>query len=540
MAKQLITIDSVWNGQSSSQYFYGGGQYLAGVGIDPFLPISDSVGDRGSSGVLRPSGYEAFSGAAVDANPYWIITNPKDTKVYVVLNNGALLSYTSAFGSETDIGTATSSSGNGAAYYNNYIYIATNTDISRYGPLDGSPSLANTWWTSTLSLTQMRNTTYPSIRGSGTLPNHPMHVHADGQLYVGDFDSGSTTDTTRGKGLIHAINTKYGSAEGDTNNGSTYNVLDLPPGYMPTCLASFGEDLVIGAIQQGSDSTLIQGKAALFFWDTISSSFYNVVELPDALVTGLRNNNGALYVFSGSVTTGSDVANGYRMSIYVGGQTTRTIYYSNTGGPPLQGAIDSIGDRLVWGTFDQVQTTTAGSPTYYAVVKAWGTENPSLPSGVHGIINTTATGAAGDGLVTAVKFAQQDSFSKPKLVVGHRDASGSALDKSGTTYGTAVWHSQMFNIGRKGTIKRIRMNFPAAVAANMTLTPKVFTDDFSGSSTSGLTVVNSTNYANSERHVEYFPDINFDHNFVLELTWTGTALLPVLLPIEIEIETHGD
>lgn len=537
MATQKLLIESIWGGETSSQYFTAKGQYLKTIGIDPFFPISDSVGDRRAAGVLRPVSYAVFSSTNVTANPYWILTNPKDTNIYTVLNNGRLISYSSSFGSETLIGTATSSSGNGATYYNNYLYVATNTDVSRYGPLTSSPSLSNTVWTgSTLGTqTAMQNTTYPSIRGSGTLPNHVMHVHVDGQLYMCDFDSGTSTDTTRGKGLIHAIQTKYGTAEGDTNNGSAYNVLDLPPGYMPTCLESYGNSLVIGAIQ-GSNGTIGQGKAALFFWDTYSPSFYAQVELSDFLVTALRNVNGQLYVFSGNVTTGSDVSNGYRVSAYLGGETVKTVYYSSTGSSPLAGAVEEHGDRALWGTFDQKQTATAASPTYYGVVKSYGSHNPDLPGGIHTVINAPITGTAGDGIVMAIKNVQQGSLASPSLVLGHRDSTTTALSNRTTTYGTAVFQSQIFNVNRPFVIRKIRYSLGAAVAANMTITPTIYLDDFSSSSTSGLTVVNSTNYASSNRHVLYKPNISGNHNFCLELAWSGTALLPVLLPIEIEIE----
>ena len=70
----------------------------------------------------------------------------------------------------------------------------------------------------------------------------------------------------------------------------------------------------------------------------------------------------------------------------------------------------------------------------------------------------------------------------------------------------------------------------------MTIEPKVFTDNFSTSSTVGLKTINNTNYPNGERFVEFKPDINGINNFVLELRSTGTALLPINLPIEIDVE----
>lgn len=533
--KQVLTIQSIFEGVSPSQYFSRQGNYLGGIGIDPDLPASDSVGDRQTSGLLRPSGYASFDSGNVNANPYWILTTPKTSLVYTVLNNGRLISYNSALAiaSETLIGTPTSGSGNGGAYYNNALYLPTNTDISMYHPLNGTATLYNSRWTGSALGTQtaLTNTTYPSIRGSGVMPNHPMHVHTDDKLYFGDF--------LNGIGYIHYIKTSRTTKEGDTNNGSQYNALDLPFGFMPTDIESWGNDIVIAAIQT-SDSILNQGKSALFFWDTSSASFYNMVWMSDSLITALLNNNGKLYIWSGSISTGADVSNGYRISVYLGGQTTKQIYYSETGSPPLAGAVEAIGDRITWGTFEQLPTTTGASPEYYGVVMALGSKRHDIPQGVHGIINTKATGTAGDGIVTALKNVQQSSFAYPKYVVGWRDSTAFGLDKQSTTYGTSIFRSQMFNIGKRFKITNIRIPLAVAVAANMTITPKVFLDDYSSSSTTGLTVINNTNYANSERTIIYTPDISGKNNFCLELRWTGTALLPILFPILIEVETYND
>lgn len=536
-----ITINSIFGGQAPARYFVGDSQYMAGIGIDPDLPISDAVGDKQTSGVIRPSGYSDFSSTELNDHPLWFETSPKTSLLYAYLKNGKFLSYSSSFASETSIGTPTSGAGNGMAYYNNYIYLATPTDIARYGPLDGAAALTNTVWTgATLgSLTALVNTTYPSIRGAGVMPNHAMHRHVDNKLYICDYDSTSSTVANRGRGLIHAIKTKYTTAEGDTNDTSQYNVLDLPIGFMPVDIESYGNDIVIAAIQT-TNATLKQGRAALFFWDTTSDSFYNVVWLPDALVTALLNVNGYIYVFSGNISTGTDISNGYRISVYGGGNTVTQVYFSDVGSSPLAGAVDAFGEKVAFGTFTQIPSTTASAPEYYAQVMALGSKNRKFENGVHGIIKPTATATAADGLVTALKHVEQASYAAPKFIVGWRDATESGIDKAGTTYGTSVWRSQMFNINQAFKITRIKFSLGTAVAANMTITPKIFLDDFSSSATDGLTVINNTNYAGSERWVRYEPNISGNHNFCFELRFSGTALLPVLLPIEIEFELLGN
>jgi len=537
MAIIPIRFDSIFGGHTQFQYGAKPGQYLKGVGIDPDLPISDAVGDRLTSGAIRPSAYAKFSGANVTTNPIAIITTPKTSLIYAVTAGGRLISYTSSFGSETLVGTVAGSNAEGAAYYNNYIYIfgtgAGKNDVSRYGPLDNSPSLVDAVWTgATLgSQTALVNNTYPSLRGGGTIPQHWGHVHVDNKLYFCDFKNG--------KEQLHFIKTTKVTNEGDTNDGSTYNALDLPFGYYPVDIESYGTDLAVGAFQT-TNSTLSQGKAALFLWDTVSDSFYDQIPLLDPLVTSLLNNNGRLHIFSGAISTGSDVSNGYRVSILSGPQSVQEVLYSNEGHSPIQGAVGSIGNKLMWGSFQQVNTTTPSAPTYYASVMGFGSKDSSIPSGLHGIAKSTATATAGDGLVTAIASVQNSSFSYPKLAIGWRDSTSFGIDSQSTTYGTSLLQLPKVVVGKKFTVNSLRLNLPVAVAANMTLTPTIMLDDFSSAATDGLTVINSTNYPNSERHIQQYPTISGDHDFCLQLVSSGTALLPVLLPIEVIIETIED
>jgi len=142
-----ITIDSIFGGKASSALFLAQSQYLDAVGIDPDLPISDAAGDVLISGLIRPSAYAKFSSGSLTGNPLWIETNPKNALVYILTSTGKFISYDSALGSETVVATVANCTGNGMAYYNNYIYVFRNGDVDRYGPLDGSPSYTSGWWT---------------------------------------------------------------------------------------------------------------------------------------------------------------------------------------------------------------------------------------------------------------------------------------------------------------------------------------------------------------------------------------------------------
>ncbi len=532
--KTVVKIKNILGGLSPSEYYAGAGQYLGGLAIDPDTAISDAAGDVLTCGMIRPTSYASFSGANISGNPLWILTNPKDSNTYVYAADGKLVSYTSALtsASEVLIGTVSSSQGNGAVYYNNYLYLMSSTDVARYGPLNGTPALTASVWTSSTLGTQtaLTNTTYPTIFGSGTMPNHPGHVHADNKLYFVDFKDGI--------GYVHYIKTTKTTNEGDTNSGSTYNALDLPFGFMPTDVESYG-DLVVISGMQTSNGTIAQGQATIFFWDTISASFINPVPLPDAVVTALKNVNGTLYIFSGP-----GFGKGYRVSKYAGGYKTETIYFSEEGSPPLAGAVDAFGDKLVWGSHMQLSTTTAASPEYYPVVMAYGSKDPRIAMGVHPIAKPPVNGTSTDGVVTAVKYVEQDSFAIPRVVMGYRNASVTEMAKRSTTYGAWVWRAPVISVGAQFTIKQIRLQLAVPVSANTTITPTIFLDDKSssevGGTAAGLKIINNTNFPNSDRFIFWQVDIKGKGNFFLELRGSGTAICPVVLPIIFVLDVVGD
>ena len=518
-----VSITGVTGGLSSSPYLFSKGQFLNSVGIDPDSALTDNTNDFLASGVLRPTAFADFTSTVVTATPKWITTNPKDTKIYALLDNGRFVSYDKDFTNETLIATASTCTGNGMAYYNNYIYVFRNTDVDRYGPLNNSPAYATGVWTgATLgSQTALTNTTYPTMRDSVVLPNHVAFVHSDNALYFCDF--------VNGQGILHKIKTSKVTDEGDTDDGSSYNVLDLPFGLMPTAITNVGTSLVVAAIQT-SDTDLVQGSSRLFIWNAIASSFSTEIPITDPIISAVHNANGFVYVFSGGLGD-----NGYRIGYIAGASTVKGIYTSTDGHSPLPGAVDASGDKFYWGTIKKVMTTT--SPEYYGVVMSANSKNPNLPLGIQTPAKASLTATSSNGCIASVKIVQQASLSIQKPIFGWKSASVYGADKITTTYSTAIFHAPTIQVGRRFKIKRIRVNFGAAVAANMTLTAKIFLDNFTSSSLGSSRTINSANYANEELFVEWKDvDITGNNNFVLELRWSGTALLPVLMPIVIDVD----
>lgn len=371
MAKITLQITSIFNGWMPSAKAGEEGQFLASFGIDPDMPLTDSASDVKAGGVIRPVNYEAFSGSNVNAPPIAIITTPKNSNVYVVLSNGRLISYSSSLGSETLIGTVTGGAAHGAFYYNNYIYItgtgSSQDDVSRYGPLSNSPSLVdNVWKGATLgSKTALANTTYPTTLFSVGYLNHFGVIHVDNRAYFLDYNGG--------KGMVHYIKTKKTTDEGDTNDNSAYDFLDLPFNYIPVTVSSFGNDMVVAA-SQTSNNSIIQGKAVLFFFNPADTtpSFYRAVPLPDTICSVLKYDNGVLYGISG------DINGGYRLFRYVGGDAIESLKQIEEGNPPLQAAADFVANRLVW----------AADTTYPLVgsgLFAYGSKSDLFPRGLHHI-----------------------------------------------------------------------------------------------------------------------------------------------------------
>lgn len=526
MAKKTLAINSVLPGISPSQFFASQGQFLGSIAVDPDYPLTQS-GIR-TSGVLVPTRYEKFSGANVNAPVISIITTPKTSLVYVVLNNGRLISYSSSLGSETLIGTVAGGNAEGAFYYNNYIYItgtgASANDVSRYGPLNGVAALTDGVWTgATLgSQTALTNTTYPTIRGV-RIPNHWGFVHVDGAAYFVDF--------LNGQGYVHKIKTTRSAVEGDTNAGSTYAALTLPlgPSFFPTTLSNYSTDIAVITMNT-TDTVIDQGKSSIFLWDAFNQAetAYREIDLPDPMATAIKDYNGAPVIWTGNAVSG------VRMSQYLGGQVVKQIGFMEEGITPFPGAVTTEGNRLLWGAFTTYLATTAS-------VFALGSKDANIPMGLHNVIRTTSSGS--NPIVTAIKFVQQASNITPRAIVAWADGSGYGIDKLSTsaTY-NSIWRSNNFQIGKTFSIEKIRIPLGATVTTFMNIDVDVFIDD--GSTTHGLSAISPTSHGADTRYAVYKSpelDIIGRNNFYIQLRWnSGTGELPVQLPIQIEIEEFDD
>ena len=534
MRKQ-ITIDSVNGGIAQSQYFAGKGQYSVGVGIDPDMP-TDETSVR-SSGFLRPTSMAKFSGTEVTGVPLWFVTNPKTANTYLYANDGKIhtIDFSLAMGTALNAGAAlASSSGNGAEYYDNYILFATQTNMVAYGPLNGTPALITSRWTNGsytgtsggYGLSALTNTTYPSIRGV-QMPNHAMHNDLEsGRLFVCDVVGTPTADINRG--CLHQVSTTKTTVEGDTldtGNPTTYNVIDFDWGFYPSCLASYNADLAVGLFE-GTDTTIKQRNAKVAFWDKSAVAPHSIVELPDPLITAMKNVNGQLYVFSGNASGGC------RVSVFAGGYTFRELYYDEDGTPPLAGAVDALLYKILWGG-----STT--DPATYAVVKSLGSKRAGFMRADAMHIPYKASSSGATPTVTALKYIQHSSFIKPQPIIGWSDGSAKGLDKASTTYGTSIFRSEIFRVGVPFQIVSVSIPLKNTLTTNMYVQPRLLLDD--KTTTFQIQGISSANFPTATRRVVQHPTgCGGNNDFLLELEYSGSVLLTVSLPIIIVIDTLED
>jgi len=532
-----IRIENILGGHSPLTNFSNSGQFRASLGIDPGQPMDDTDSKYSTiaSGLIRPTASQKFSSTTIQKSPLWIKSNPKTNTVYVYDAQSSAYTIDSTMTTVTALNDRglLSGLGNGMAYYDNYMYFAKNTDILRYGPLNGTASFsldANmSYWVTTLAKTALVNTTYPvTYLNSLQIPNHHLHRHSDGRLYIADV-VGNT-------GTIHYIQTSKTTVEGDTNNGSTYDALDMGYGLWPTVIESYGTDLAIALFEGFSDSAnpqnnVRQKRAKIAFWDTTALSANKIVwvEFPDTIITAMKNINGTLYVVSGNHTN-----QGFRVTKFVGGYTFEEVYYSETGEPCLQGAIDGTLNRVLMGSHTTV-------PESDGCVYSYGLQKTGLGNGMFNVMR--ATGGTSSTSVTAVLLADNSELGFYAPIIGWTQAGDGStgvshgLDKQGTEYNHApsVYWSEMFRIGQHFKLTKIRIPLVQSVTTNMTIIPKIYTDDGNGT-TYTLTTINNTNY-NGKNYIDYKLDNTTGrNNFWLELRHSGIALLTVGLPIIISYE----
>ena len=441
MAKRTITISSIFEGLQPSKNFGSQNEYLAGIAIDPDMPLADTS-DLQPAGFIRPVNYSAFSSSEVDAAPIAILTEPKSNGTWVILTNGKVVFYTTALTSAAakSIGQVTGSSASGAFYYNNYIYITGTgtsfTDMSRVGPLNTLPydgqsgnftaGLVVTGGTSgatarivsdtdggatgTLVLENISgifqdNETITDTSTGSAAVNRTFASLITNGVWTG-ASLGSQTALTDTKYPTYLQSTLYLNHFGFTHTDGNAYVLDFKNGLgfihkVGTTLGTYEGDTNSGSAYQSVGSLSLPRNYLPF----CACSFGTDIAIISAKgIDSTTNQGGALlslwnaadelfyrhvplpdpmatwcgYINGSLYILSGSLSGGARLSRYVGGDAIETLKIAEDSKPPMQYAVAHVGNRIAWGN----STTT---PYISSGLLAYGSKSDLFPRGLHNI-----------------------------------------------------------------------------------------------------------------------------------------------------------
>lgn len=533
--KFQIKIESILGGQSPSTYFSNEDQFLYSHGINPGNSINSA--DLLSGGIISPVG-ATLKYVPNDAI-LWMANNPKTPTMFLYGSSGSVYSmnYNGIITGLKDLNDAPSdepqgSSGNGMAYYDNYMYFSRSTTVARYGPLDGTPTWTTDYWVGTLGKTALTNTsTYP-YASNIKIPNHYLHRHSDGKLYI--------ADVVDNQGTLHFIQTTKTTVEGDTDNNSTYDKINVGYGLWPTCIESYGENLSIGLIESNTVLMHTRIPAKIAFWDTVATDINQIIwgEFPDDIITAIKNLNGVLYIIS------AYAGGGYvRISQYIGGYSIKEIDLINNMDLPLPGAVTGMVNRLIWGSGRRTSYIANGISGVYS----YGLQKSSLGNGIFGIMPNTCDGTG--SVTTAIVLdpeagANTNPYNDVSKVIASWYAQTPGV--SGYAYGIdkisdnmnltdpPIFQSRMYKIGQPFKITRVALNLNENVATSTAIKVEISTDNTT--TTKEIKTINYTSYPDENRIVLRPENLIGNNDFNLSLSFPETRRTSVLLPIIIEYE----
>lgn len=531
---QQIRIESILGGFSQYTNVSGPDQYLGGIGVNPNLSVIDAdvnpvpfLGRK--SGVIAVQGASMISSVLSYPVVHFTSVPQSETEyTYAYCSGGSL--YTTGNYSVTaiaDAGELSNSSGNGMAYYDNYLYLAKDTTIARYGPLNGTPTMNGDYWVTTLGKPQLSDVSpYPNS-GNVQISNHQLHRHSDGRLYF--------FDVLDGAGVLHFISTKKTTVEGDTDNGSTYNALNIGYNLLPTAICSYGDLLALAVCERepGTFNSQMLTKPKLYFWDGVATSPNGVIwnDVPNHYVTAMTNVNGNLLLFTGFRPFGGVPGEGFNISLYLGGNSFKTLFKTYGFTSPLQSATCVQEDSVVFGStvfYDNPGTSTRSG---LFRVSLDGVIQPVMPSPSFGSSHTISA-------IYPVGYSPNEEF---YLGTYAHNYICQASDSCDGLYGRSFFLSQIYNLGKKYKITRLELNLSRFLDADQIITASIWRDSSTeASDIYTFPTINTTNYSNKKKIIFRPTNLTGEYNFFLKLEWSGASESntqpAVLLPITIDYE----
>lgn len=312
------------------------------------------------------------SGSTVTGLVKWIVSGqPHNTNTYFYDSDGKIYRRTSG-GTWSELRDVASSSGQGMAVYDDYLYYVQDTQIGRYGPLSGSPGFTDNWQT---GLDSTASTGFAPAFSFGT------------SIYFGHGNKIAQWD------------------------GSTFTLakLTLLAGQQIRCIDSIDEQMVFGTWQGTTIASSESGY--MYIWDGISVNYIRLIKTKGGVNALLDDNNRLLSVIgsSGWLYEGSD---------------KRIKRQQNFGRLPFAnyaevypGAVTSWRGRAYFGFAANTDSTEKIQGVYH-----WGALSDAYPDGMNHSF-TISTGQRSSVKIGAVGGIGDNLF------IGWQDDNGT------TTYG---------------------------------------------------------------------------------------------------------
>lgn len=536
------SINNILKGIAPTYYFGEAGTYLGGCAIDPDIKVNGRIG-----GAITPSNYEMDSSSVNGV--MWFETNDVDDNTYYYTKDGDF-GYIDTSGNVSEISELSGSSGNGLAYYNNYYYIAKDTDIARYGPLDGSAVIEDNWWSAQDNLEKLNNKQYATV-GEYQIPNHCLYVHPDSQLYVADYQGQGTIhrlkmidrmEITGASGTFYVGEQVTGGTssaratifnvedgvlslaarigefeEGETINGTTdgeatvsnyqvgnqpilkeMNALTWSFEEYPVAMAALGTSILI--LSMKSSEGLNKGSAVMYLWDTFDiQGFYGAINLPYPVATAVKTYNGIPYIWGGD-------NEGYSLSRYIGGESLEPFLYIDNGNIPLQGAVAAQHNKILWGS-SQTYPEDRGC--------VWSWSSRARFSGLHNI-------ASAGNQVSAIRPQDLDG----RLLISSDDG----IYTAGGEY-DSIWRSEMISFGRLFNINEIYIPIAASITGSDKITVTLYYDN---ETVTDVHEITSDTY--SDNIIKISPKAEGVQNFFIEIKVEAENKIPIIMPISIDYD----
>lgn len=252
MGEQLLTVNKFFGGISQAEKVGLPGAFRFGQCLD--------ITSDPNKLTIAPAGAKVSGSTVVDLVKWIVDASPYATDRYFYGDAGKLYKETSG-GTWSVERTVSNSNGQGLAVHNNYLYYTQNTQIGRYGPLNGSPSFTDNWQT---GLSDTSSTKYAPI-----LPFK--------------------------EGFAVGHGNKLGWWDGAVWTAAQ---LTLPPGFEIRTLTQVQEFIVMGAWQGNAVTDSEQGYAV--FWDGTATTF-NYAFPTDGAPNAFGNTRNRLNSIMGSI-----------------------------------------------------------------------------------------------------------------------------------------------------------------------------------------------------------------------------------------------